>query len=121
MKKLLFLIFLLGIVLPTLAQDSPFGGDESGNIKNPLVWEGKIKKLSDSDYELSITGFIDEKWHVYSQHTPNENIGPLPLEMTFRNADTDFTLVGSLGESETHRTFSDVWGFMRFILRILLY
>ena len=111
MKKLLFLIFLLGIVVPTLAQDSPFGGDESGNIKNPLVWEGKIKKLSDSDYELSITGFIDEKWHVYSQHTPNENIGPLPLELTFRNADTDVTLVGSLGESETHRTFSDVWGF----------
>lgn len=112
MKKLLFLISLLGIVLPTIAQDFPaIGGQNSADIKNPLVWEGSIKKESDTEYELSITGFIDTDWHVYCQHTPSEGIGPLPLEMKFLNADTDFTLVGPLEESETHRTFSDVWGF----------
>lgn len=112
MKKLLFLISLLGIVLPTLAQDFTSIGDQNtGDIKNPLVWEANIKKISANDYELSITGFIDEKWHVYSQHTPNEGIGPIPLEMNFLNSDKDFTLEGPLAESETHRAFSDVWGF----------
>jgi len=111
MKKLLFLISLLGIVLPTLAQDFPSMGGQSADIKNPLVWEGNIKKSSDTEYEISITGFIDKDWHVYSQHTPNEGIGPIPLEITFLNADTDFTLEGPLEESETHRTYSDVWGF----------
>ncbi len=111
MKKLLFLISLLGIVLPTLAQDFTTMGGQSADIKNPLVWEGSIKKNSDTEYEISITGFIDKDWHVYSQHTPNEEIGPIPLEITFLNADTDFTLEGSLEESETHRTYSDVWGF----------
>jgi len=111
MKKLLFLISLLGIVVPTLAQDFTSMGDQTADIKNPLVWEGKIKKTNDTEYELSITGFIDKDWHVYSQHTPNEGIGPIPLEMTFLNADKDFTLEGPLEESETHRTYSDVWGF----------
>ncbi len=112
MKKTLFFIFFLGIVLPTLAQDfSTTGGQNSTDIKNPLVWEGNIKKTNDTDYELSITGFIDKDWHVYSQHTPNEGIGPIPLELKFLNADTDFTLEGPLEESETHRTYSDVWGF----------
>ena len=44
MKKLLFLISLLGIVVPTLAQDFTSMGDQTADIKNPLVWEGKIKK-----------------------------------------------------------------------------
>lgn len=112
MKKLLFLVSLFGIFLPALAQETPaIGGPNGTEIKNPLVWEGEIKKTNPTEYELSITGFIDDKWHVYSQHTPNEGIGPLPLEMTFLKTDTDFTLEGPLEESETHRAFSDVWGF----------
>jgi len=111
MKKLLFLIALLGIVLPTLAQDFTSIGGQTGDIKDPLVWEANIKKTSDTEYELSITGFIDDKWHVYSQHTPVEGIGPLPLELTFLNKDVEFSLVGPVEESETHRAYSDVWGF----------
>ncbi len=112
MKKLLFLVSLLGILSPSFAQDAlGIGGQNSNEIKNPLVWEGKIIKTNDTDYEISITGFIDKEWHVYSQHTPSEYIGPLPLEMKFLNADTDFTLEGPLEESETHTAFSEVWGF----------
>jgi len=112
MKKLLFLISLFGIVLAGFAQDiTSIGGQNSIDIKNPLVWEGSITKESDTDYELSITGFIDTDWHVYSQHTPVEGIGPIPLSLDFWNLDKELTLEGPLEESETHREFSDVWGF----------
>ncbi|MFK5982740.1 MAG: cytochrome c biogenesis protein CcdA [Flavobacteriaceae bacterium] len=110
MKKLLLFIALIGIIFTLKAQGiSEIGG--KGQIKDPIEWEGAIKKINDSEYELSITGYIDDNWHVYSQHTPNEGIGPIPLEIDFPNSDKDFSLEGPLNESETHRAYSDVWGF----------
>ena len=112
MKKIFLLIALIVVVFSTSAQGIPgMGGQNQGEIKNPLEWEGSIKKLNDTEYELSITGYIDDNWHVYSQYTPNEGIGPIPLSMDFLNKDVDFTLNGKLEESETHRAYSEVWGF----------
>ncbi len=115
MKKLLFLVSILGILLPSFAQDTPIIGDLNSNeIKNPLVWEGKIKKTNDTDYEISVTGFIDDNWHVYSQHTPEDlesGLGPIPLFMDFKKLDKNYLLDGPLEESETHREFSETWGF----------
>ncbi len=112
MKKVLFLILLLGLIIPIFGQDNPsIRGVKSVDIKNPLIWEGDITKENDSVYEVSITGFIDTDWHVYSQYTPQELIGPIPLSLTFLNEDIDFRLEGPLLESETHRAFSETWGF----------
>ncbi len=112
MKKIFLLVALFSIVFSATSQGIPgMGGQNAGEIKDPVDWEGAIKKLSDTEFELSITGYIDDNWHVYSQHTPSEGIGPIPLSMDFLNKDVDFTLNGKLEESETHRTFSDVWGF----------
>ena len=115
MKKLSLLISLLLVIFNSNAQETPIiGGQELGEIKNPLEWEGAVKKISDTDYEISLTGFIDDKWHVYSQHTPEDlenGLGPLPLFMDFKKLDEDYTLDGPLEESETHREYSETWGF----------
>ena len=112
MKKLFLLIALFSIVFSASSQDIPgFGNQNQGELKDPVDWEGTIKKINDTEYELSITGYIDTDWHVYSQYTPNEGIGPIPLGMKFLKSGKDFTLKGKLIESETHRTYSDVWGF----------
>ncbi len=115
MKKLSLLIILLLVIFNSNAQETPIiGGQELGEIKNPLEWEGAVKKISDTDYEISVTGFIDDKWHVYSQHTPEDlenGLGPLPLFMDFKKLDEDYTLDGPLEESETHREYSKTWGF----------
>ncbi len=112
MKKLFLLVALFSIVFSATSQGIPgMGGQNGGEIKNPLEWEGSIKKLTDTEYELSIRGYIDDNWHVYSQYTPSEGIGPIPLSMGFLNKEVDFTLNGKLEESETHRAYSDVWGF----------
>ena len=59
-------------------------------------------------------GYIDDHWHVYSQYTPEDSInglGPIPLFIDFKKSNTDYTLEGPLEESETHREYSETWGF----------
>jgi len=115
MKKLSLLISLLLVLFYSNAQNTPLiGGQELGEIKNPLEWEGTIKKITDTDYELSLTGYIDDNWHVYSQYTPEDlenGLGPIPLFIDFKKLDKDYTLDGPLEESETHREYSETWGF----------
>ena len=115
MKKLSLLISLLLVLFYSKAQNTPLiGGQELGEIKNPLEWEGAIKKITDTDYELSLTGYIDDNWHVYSQYTPEDlekGLGPIPLFIDFKKLDKDYTLDGPLEESETHREYSETWGF----------
>ena len=115
MKKLSLLISLLLVLFYSNAQNAPLiSGQELGEIKNPLEWEGAIKKITDTDYELSLTGYIDDNWHVYSQYTPEDlenGLGPIPLFMDFKKLDKDYILDGPLEESETHREYSETWGF----------
>ena len=115
MKKLSLLISLLLVLFYSNAQNTPLiGGQELGEIKNPLEWEGAIKKITDTDYELSLTGYIDDNWHVYSQYTPEDlekGLGPIPLFIDFKKLDKDYTLDGPLEESETYREYSETWGF----------
>ena len=88
MKKLSLLVSLLLVLFYSNAQNAPLiSGQELGEIKNPLEWEGAIKKITDTDYELSLTGYIDDNWHVYSQYTPEDlenGLGPIPLFMDFK-------------------------------------
>ena len=115
MKKLSLLVSLLLVLFYSNAQNAPLiSGQELGEIKNPLEWEGAIKKITDTDYELSLTGYIDDNWHVYSQYTPEDlenGLGPIPLFMDFKKLDKDYILDGPLEESETHREYSETWGF----------
>jgi thiol:disulfide interchange protein DsbD len=115
MKKLILLCSLLFVLFNSNAQDiSLMGSQVVGELKNPLQWEGNIKKIADLEYDISVTGFIDDGWHVYSQFTPEDldkGLGPIPLFMDFKLVDIDYTLNGPLIESATHREYSKTWGF----------
>ena len=115
MKKLILLCSLLFVLFNSNAQDiSLMGSQVLGELKNPLQWEGNIKKIADLEYDISVTGFIDDGWHVYSQFTPEDldkGLGPIPLFMDFKLVDIDYTLNGPLIESETRREYSKTWGF----------
>ncbi len=87
-------------------------GETKQNLKNPVTWDGKIKKLTDTNYEVSLLATIEKDWHIYSQHTPNKNgMGPIPLSMKFLNEGKDFILEGDLEEGKTYTEYSDVWKF----------
>ncbi|MBV1923729.1 MAG: protein-disulfide reductase DsbD N-terminal domain-containing protein [Flavobacteriaceae bacterium] len=113
MKKLFLLICLLGTVFTSSAQGlTTLSEEEKNQIKNPVTWEGAIKNLEGDTYELSLSAEIEKDWHIYSQHTPNEDgMGPIPFYIEFKKAGEEFALEGVLEEGETHREYSETWGF----------
>lgn len=64
-------------------------------LKQPVKWSYKLKKLSGTTYEVHITATIEKGWHVYSQTTPNG--GPVPTVIQFTKNPL-ITLVGSAKE-----------------------
>jgi len=79
----------------------------SQSDNDPVLWSQEVHKISDTDYELVLTGVIHEGWHVYSQHTAEG--GSLPSEFTYAGADEDFELVGKTLESKTITEYSEVF------------
>ncbi|HET6227966.1 MAG TPA: cytochrome c biogenesis protein CcdA [Bacteroidia bacterium] len=94
-RTLLFLILSVLSVRTVTAQ-----------IENPTSWKFTSKKLSDCEYELQITGTIDEHWHVYSLHQTGD--GPLATEITFEKS-KDYELVGKLTEAKPTTIHDDAF------------
>lgn len=95
-------VLVLSIVI-FLSHLSLFSQDD----ENPVVWENEVKQLSDTEYELIITGKIYEGWHVYSQFTAEG--GSLPSEFKYEGAGTIYELIGETEESKTVREYSDIF------------
>jgi thiol:disulfide interchange protein DsbD len=72
----------------------------SAQILNPVEWEFNSKKISDNEFELTFTAYIDEHWAVYSQFL--DEGGPLPTTFTFE-PNSDFELVKGVVEDELNR------------------
>jgi thiol:disulfide interchange protein DsbD len=57
-----------------------------------------------------MNGKIDDEWHVYSQFTPQADLGSaLPAEFTFENAKGNYELIGKTKESPYTKKYSDVF------------
>ncbi|WP_395047463.1 thioredoxin family protein [Flavobacterium sp.] len=93
MKKIIALL-LFFTFLSTQAQ-----------IIEPVKWQSRVEKISDTEFNLILEGKIDAGWHVYSQFTPDG--GPLPTELKF--AKGDYELVGKTQESKTKIAFNDIF------------
>ncbi len=98
MKKLAFNLFLLFTFLGAFAQ----------NIQQPVKWTSKVEKKSDSEYVLILNATIEDKWHMYSQFTPDG--GALPLEISFNNDQGNYETAGKAVESPYEKAFNDVFG-----------
>ncbi|NND14989.1 MAG: DUF255 domain-containing protein [Eudoraea sp.] len=73
----------------------------------PVLWSQSIEAISDTEYELILSGKILEGWHVYSQFT-DEN-GSLPMEFTYIKVGEAYELIGQTEESETQTAYSDIF------------
>ena len=96
MKKLYFLFFALVAFVSTQAQ-----------ILDPSKWTSRTEKISGNEFNLIFEGTIEDGWHIYSQWTPDG--GPLPMEVTIKNAKNNFQLVGKAQESKTKKQFNPVF------------
>jgi len=69
-------------------------------IIEPADWKFESKKISDNEFELTFTAFIDEYWAVYSQFV--EEGGPLPTNFVFE-ANSDYELIDNVVEDELNK------------------
>lgn len=97
MKQITIFILLFFSSLSAFSQDD----------KNPVKFSQEIRKISDTEYELTMKADIHEGWHVYSQKTADG--GSLPSEFTYEKNGEDYELIGETTESETIVEYSDVF------------
>lgn len=93
MIKKVFLLFLFWI----------FGVQ----AQEPVTWETKLEKLSDTEYFLQFKATIEDQWHLYSQHLPED--GPLPTQFVFEGVGTAFDLIGATEQSEAVTAFDPIF------------
>jgi len=97
MKKLIIIFAVFASFLANAQQ----------GIIEPVTWNSKVQKISDTEYNIILTGSIDEEWHVFSQFT-NED-GSLPSVLTFKNSEGNYELVDNAKEGETVKAFNDIF------------
>ncbi len=95
-------VFIIGIII-FLTHFSLFSQDDD----NPVIWSHEAKQLSETEYELTMSGKIFDGWHVYSQYTAEG--GSLPSEFTYDGVGTVQELIGKTEESKTIKEYSDIF------------
>lgn len=69
-------------------------------VFDPVKWETKVEKISETEYNLISIATIDSGWHLYSQNVPEG--GPIPTSFSYTD-NKNFELVKNTleGEGET--------------------
>jgi thiol:disulfide interchange protein len=80
----------------------------NSQILNPVKWTSKTEKVSETEFNLIVSGKIDPEWHVYSQFTPDG--GSLPMELKFSDQKGNFEFLGKATESPYKKAFNDIFG-----------
>lgn len=79
----------------------------NAQILNPIKWQYAQKQLDDSTTELKFTAVLEDKWHLYSQFTPDG--GPMPTEFSF-NLPKTVKRIGKVVEPKYEKKFEEVFG-----------
>tara|TARA_B110000046_G_scaffold156144_1_gene166837 strand:- start:3312 stop:5276 length:1965 start_codon:yes stop_codon:yes gene_type:complete len=96
MKKLLFIAaFLLAIT--SFAQTA----------EDPIIIETSVKKISDTEYDIIFSAELYKGWYLYSQHNPED--ASLPLEITIKEGEAGYKLIGKATEKDTFKKYSETW------------
>lgn len=97
MKKIILLLIAFNGLMLSAQQ----------GIITPVQWDSNIEKISDTEYDIILTGIIEKEWHVFSQFTSED--GSLPSVLTFESAKDNYELIGAARESETVKAFNDIF------------
>jgi thiol:disulfide interchange protein DsbD len=61
-KFLLFSLLSFAFSIPLFSQ-----------ILEPVKWDAKVEKISDTEFDLIFTAHIDKGWYIYSQNKIEED------------------------------------------------
>ncbi|HSI68955.1 MAG TPA: cytochrome c biogenesis protein CcdA, partial [Gillisia sp.] len=105
MKYFWTLILLFTTIFSTNAQ--VFGTADNSQIADPIEWEAKIDKHTDSTATLIFIAKLDKGWHLYSQEVDED--GPIPTTFTFTKSQ-GIELLGEMEEPDVPVIFDEVFG-----------
>lgn len=84
--------------------------NSNAQIVKPVKWTSKVEKISDTEFNLVMQGKIDADWHLYSQYTPQADMGSaIPAEFKFEDAKGNYELIGKVKESPYKKQYSEVF------------
>jgi len=69
------------IQTPTLQHSKTSNALAPKGIKDPVKWQGELRKISDTEFELIYHATMDKGWCIYSQFL--QEGGPIPTEFIF--------------------------------------
>lgn len=76
-----------------------FAFNVNAQVFDPVKWETKTEKISDSEYNLISTATIEAGWHLYSQIVPEG--GPIATAFNY-TTDSDIELLSNTKEEDGH-------------------
>lgn len=94
-KSTLFFLFLTLGLFQLTAQ-----------IEIPVTWKYEVKEIGNSEAELILKATIEDKWHMYSQHTPEG--GPLSLFFEWEASDK-YELIGVVEEPKHYVEYDETF------------
>ncbi|RED43820.1 thiol:disulfide interchange protein DsbD [Winogradskyella eximia] len=94
---MLFMILKKVLLLCLLAFSFLF--NLNAQVFDPVKWETKTEKISDTEYDLVSIATIEAGWHLYSQDVPEG--GPIATGFTYKT-NKDVELVGETSEEDGH-------------------
>ncbi|WP_395078041.1 protein-disulfide reductase DsbD family protein [Flavobacterium sp.] len=96
MKKILCLLLSFLAFANTNAQ-----------LLDPVKWQNRVEKISETEFNLIFEGKIDEGWHLFSQYTPDG--GSLPAVFDYKNKKNNYELIGKTTESAYKKVYSEIF------------
>ncbi len=74
----------------------------------PVKWEESIEKISDSDFEITMSAKIEDGWYMYSQEEP-DGLGPLPTYFEYKNQEGNYKLIGNTSEPNVKAKYDKIF------------
>jgi hypothetical protein len=68
-------------VIPTIVTALLLAFTAQAQLSEPVNWSFAATKLSNTEYQVTLTANIEDGWYVYSQETPTK--GPVPTKINF--------------------------------------
>jgi len=80
---------------------------ETSQIFEPVKWTTRIKRISDTEFDIFYKAKIDKGWHVYSKNEVKDV--PVATTLTFLNKKNSYELVGEIREGKGHTAYEEVF------------
>lgn len=95
-KTLLFCLLAIGFSFNVFSQ-----------ILQPVKWESKVEKVSETEYNLIFTAVIDNGWYIYSQKS-NGGFAPITV-FEYQDQENNYILDGITSEPEMEPVYDKIF------------